>query len=499
MGFVPGYPNDIFISYAHFDNDPLIGGKLGWVDFFEDLLRKRLTGRLGKKIEIFRDPKLRHYGKFSKQLAETLSSSAVFICIISPRYVESDWCLHELSEFGKRLSNDRVIKVVKTAVDEESYNEEAKSLFGAIKEILEFRFYETDERTGRFVDLQPEIIKDDIPVFVRKIDVIAQEVVELLKKLRKEASQPAIASKTQVEGMIEILDRELVPVYLAETTQDLSPSREAIRSELGQLNCRVLPDKPLPQTATDLINAARKHLQQAKLSVHLLGAHYGVRPESEDRSVPHIQYDLATEISGDNQLIQIVWMPDGLTQLEAHQQEFVNSIKHKAPEFLRSKLEDLKTEIEKLIKPKVATGWENEVGDPVNVCLFCHQEDFNAIKPLHTHLKLHEQFKVKLPLQEPSFQHHKELLQASDAVLLYYGTGDEDWFVNVWRLIQRHVSAGRTKPILAKGIYAGKPPTTEKDLLESDELVIMRNYDDFTPESLAPFTSKIRASMGGFV
>ena len=500
MGFVPGYPNDIFISYSHIDNDPLIEGKPGWVDFFEDILRKRLRVRIGGEIEIFRDLQLRRFGKFSAQLADKLSSSAVFICVLSPRYVESDWCLHELSEFGKQVGMDRIIKVVKTAIDQQSYKPEIKSLFAEINDVLDFKFYKKDESSRLFIDLQPEVIPDHIPAFLEGVDAIAQNLVELLKKLRHTQTKSSQAVTPLPSGGIagESTDHEAVTIYLAETTKDLVASRDEIRTELQQFNCRVLPDQPLPQNAEDLVNAVRTYLRQARLSVHLIGANYGVRPELEERSVPHIQYDLAMEISRARPLIPLVWMPDGLTPQEESQQKFVNYVSDNSPEFLRTKLEDLKTEIHKKLRPDVADGWEDAEGDPVNISLFCHDQDMSSVGPLHSHLTLNELFRVKLPLKEAqSFQNHKQLLQTSDAVLLYYGTADEDWFVNIWRLIQRHISAGRTKPILAKGIYAGQPPTTEKDLLESDDLVIIKNYGQFNAESLSPFIKKIRAAKGG--
>src|SRR4029079_16376093 len=46
MASVPRYDNDIFISYSHTDNVPLIADSMGWVDFFEDVLRKRIRVRL---------------------------------------------------------------------------------------------------------------------------------------------------------------------------------------------------------------------------------------------------------------------------------------------------------------------------------------------------------------------------------------------------------------------------------------------------------------------
>jgi hypothetical protein len=133
MGFVPGYENDIFISYSHVDNDPVIEGGRGWVDFFEDVLRKRVRVRLGgEELAIFRDPQLKAYGKFSDQLAASIASSAVFLGILSPRYANSEWCLHELGEFSKKGGADRILKVVKTAIDQQAATDQAKTLLAEI-------------------------------------------------------------------------------------------------------------------------------------------------------------------------------------------------------------------------------------------------------------------------------------------------------------------------------------------------------------------------------
>jgi len=499
MGFVPGYENDVFISYAHVDNEPTIPGKPGWVDFFEDLLRTRVKVRLRGEIQFFRDQQLRSYGKFSDQLASQLAESAVFICIPSPNYVESDWCLWELEQFCKRTGGDRIIKVVKTHFDGPGLKLSTQSLLKQIEHVLDCRFYTRNESTRLIDDLLPEVNPEHIPACLQKIDVIAQNLVELLKKLHSAQPGPAPSpTAPHAAQAAAVSDQDQIMIYLAETTKDLVEERNRILSELVQFNYRVLPDQPLPQDADELSKVARNHLQQARLSVHLVGASYGIRPEGEDRSIPHIQFDLAAEVSRQAQLTQIVWLPTDLTPKDKSQQDFVANLRNNSPDYLQTKLEDLKTVIRKKLQPAMTNGWkENGEGDPVNVCLFCHEQDMNSVKPLFSHLTINETFNVKLPLKDAqSLQNHKQLLQASDAVLLYYGAADEDWFVNIWRQIQRHISAGRTKPILAKAIYTGYPPTTEKDLLDSDDPVIIRNYGQFTPNALAPFIEKIRTAKG---
>jgi hypothetical protein len=504
MGIVTGYETDIFISYAHIDNDPLIEGKHGWVDFFEELLRKRIRVRLGGDVVIFRDPQLRHFGKFSDQLASQLTSSAVFISILSPRYVESDWCLRELSEFCKQGGAGRLFKVVKTAIDKQSLEDEAKSLLAQIKDVLDYRFYRKDESSGLFTDLQPEVIPDHIPECLATIDALTQNLVELLKSLSNSLPTPASPKAPAVTSTStatsQTADKNQITVYLAETTKDLLEDRNKVKTELLQFNYRVLPDQPLPQDAEEMVTAVNNYLQQAKLSVHLIGANYGMVLEGEERSIPHVQYELAAAMSKENKLSQLVWMPQGLAPREGSQQEeFVNYVKNSSPNYLQAKLEDLKTEIRKKLKPASSDAWEDvEEGEPVNVCLLCHEQDVKSVGPIYSHLKLNESFKVKIPLKDAqSFENQKQILQSSDAVILYYGSADEDWFVNVWRLIQRQSSAGRTRPILAKAIITGEPQTTEKDLLDADDPLVLKNYGEFTPDALAPFIEKIKAGKGG--
>src|SRR5262245_229666 len=283
MGYVPGHENDVFISHAHADNEPILPDKPGWVDFFEDLLRKRVKVRLRGEIQFFRDQQLRLYRKFSDQLAEKLASSAVLICIPTPNYVESDWCLWELEQFYKRTGSDRIIKAVKTHFDEQSLKPSARSLLKQIEHVLDSRFYIRNESTGFIEDLLPEVNPEHVLVCLQKIEVIAQNLAELLKKLRAAALAPFHLSDAESSATPQPAG------YLAEPAKELEAEDNSVQSELLPFNFRVLPDQPLPLDAEELSHTARRHLQEAKLFVHLIGAKYGVRPDGDDRSIPTIQ------------------------------------------------------------------------------------------------------------------------------------------------------------------------------------------------------------------
>jgi hypothetical protein len=293
-------------------------------------------------------------------------------------------------------------------------------------------------------------------------------------------------------------DSDQLVVYLAETTKDLAERRNEIKTELLQFNCRVLPNQPLPSDAADIVDTVQASLRQSKLAVHMLGTHYGAVPESEERSIPRIQYDLARELVRDQNLTQLVWMPEGIVPSDERQQKFLAEVKNNSPEFLQNRIEDLKTEIHKKLAPEAPNVWGANDESAVNLSLFCHQRDMDSVAPLLSYLTLEKFFRVKLPLDEAdSIQGHKQLLETSDAVLLYYGTPDDNWFVNIWKLIQRQTSVGRKRPVLAKAIYAAQPPTPEKNLLRSDDPMILRNYGTFSPADLNPLIEKISLAKGG--
>lgn len=494
MAFVRGYQNDIFISYSHSDNEPTIQGMPGWVDFFEDLLRKRLRIKRRKaEFKIFRDQQLRRFGKFPEQLSDHIKSSAVFICVLSPNYFESDWCVRELTEFCAIAGSDRIIKIIKTVFDEPGSNDEVKAAYGQIKDILNCEFYTSDE-TGSPKPLEPELLPKHIPEFIEKIEVVVNNLVMLLDGLVN--LQPSHNTEAESEP-VEV--ESPITVYLAETTKDLNKTRDEVRTELLQFNCRVLPAEPLPTEADKLTEQVRDCLKAARLSVHLLGPNYGAIPEMEERSIPHIQFDLAREENRKSALSQLVWTPNGIEITDHRQLQLIETIKNDSTEFLSSRIEDFKTEIHQKLSPDSKNPWGGQSDDgSINVSLFCHEEDMQSVAPLYSYLTVSQFYKVKLPLKDAdSFQMHKELLQTSDAVLLYYGTANEDWFVNIWRLIQRQILSGRNKPVLAQAIYAGKPSTTEKSLLESDDPIIIKNFGPFTPQSLTPFIQRIKDGKGG--
>ncbi len=484
MGWLPGYENDIFISYAHDDNRPQFGSN-GWIDYFEEHLRSMAQGMLGngpqgEKVKIYRDPRLRRFGGFDEQLARSLADSAIFICVLSPNYLTSEWCKWELNEFLKHAHSSRILKAVIRPVNEQEQPEE-------IRRTLDSYFYRISESSGLFNELRPQINKEDVADYAMRLETLAQNVVELLKQIRRaqpdeSGGRPVVVNATQ----------EIV-VYLAETASDLSKERSDIKNELQQFNYRVLPDQPLPQDADELLAAVRMYLQQARLTVHMFGKKYGARPDSEDRSIPHIQYDLAAGLNKE----QLIWLPKEIVPENERQLQFVEHVRKQSRDWQENKLEDFKSEVLKRLKREPALDHAAAETEPVNVCLFFHEDDATDISPLFSHLTIKELFEVKLSREAvASPQQCKDLLQTSDAVLLYYGKSNLQWLVNILKQIRRFTALPRNKPLLAQAIYSTAPQTEEKISLAWDDPLVIHNYKEFSADVIAPFINRIRAAKG---
>src|SRR5207244_7028630 len=93
------FDEDAFISYAHLDNVELVEGRKGWVANLHRALEVRVGQLLGKKPEIWRDPKLTGNDILEHALLERLRRVTALISVVSPRYVRSEWSLRELTEF----------------------------------------------------------------------------------------------------------------------------------------------------------------------------------------------------------------------------------------------------------------------------------------------------------------------------------------------------------------------------------------------------------------
>lgn len=501
MSFLHEFENDIFISYAHIDNQPLAEGQKGWITSFHKALEIRLGQLLGSEPEFWRDEsKLRGNDYFDESIILHLPKVAVLITVLTPRYVRSDWCLKEVDEFyrlaeqtgGIRIEDkSRIFKIVKTPIPPEQHPL-------AMQQLLGYEFYQIDPTTGKprefIFNSGPNV---DIHYWA-KLDDLAYDIFQLLDTLSGQASPALKPVSPSVRGS----------VYLAETTFDLSVERDKIKRELQSRGYNVLPDRPLPLDAESFEKAVRESLSKCHLSVHLIGANYGVIPEASERSVAFLQNELASERCRATDFSRIIWMPPGLEAREPRQQQFIKYLyedpaaQHGA-EVLQTSLEDLKTVIhDKLTAPVEVRSQISVPQDnvPCRVYLINDTQDEENVLLLSDYLFDQGLEVIPSMLDGDEAQaraDHRESLLLCDAILIYYGAAGEAWLRAKLFDLRKLAGYGRTTPLLAKTIYIGAPSTPFKERFRTLEASIIKQGYDFAPELLEPFLKQISAAKGG--
>jgi hypothetical protein len=499
--------DDIFISYAHIDNQPLAEGLKGWVEILHERLKIRLGQLLGEEASIWRDRKLQGNDVFADTLVEKIYDVNILVSVLSPRYVKSEWCIRELEEFCKHAATNGggavanednklpVFKVVKTFIP---VREHPRQLQG----VLGYEFYEYDRERGRAREFSPEVVPTRDIRYWERLDDLAYDIKQLIERMHSEQKQQdAPQAKSEPAPAPSASGKT---VYLAETTSDLGAQRDQIKRELQQHGHVVLPDKELPLDAPALKQAVGEYLSRSDFSVHLVGERYGIVPEGEEKSVVHLQSELAAGRGAE--FLRIVWMPVALQPQDARQQALVESFLFghndgRGLEVLQTKLEDLKTLVQETLNREPAPAPQS-TGEAlgINLYLICDKEDLDAVTPLADYL-YNQGVDVILPATEGDeaqvYEDHKANLIDCDAVLIYYGRANEIWLRMKLRELQKVAGYGRSAPLLAKAIYLAAPHTDAKERIRERDTMQIKNYGEFSPDSLHPFVAHLRQAKGG--
>ena len=86
MSHVPSFEHDVFVSYAHLDNESAGGRTVGgWVDVFVRRLDKQVKQRLGSKaVDFWSDPKHAGNQPLTRDILTAARDSAVLMVVMSP-------------------------------------------------------------------------------------------------------------------------------------------------------------------------------------------------------------------------------------------------------------------------------------------------------------------------------------------------------------------------------------------------------------------------------
>lgn len=511
--FTRAYQVDVFLSYGHIDNQE------SWVTHLHSRLQTRLQELLGTDdVVVWRDLRLGGTDAFEDVLRQRVSGSALFISVLSPRYVASASCAKELDWFvaaaektgGLRVdTQSRLVRVVKTRLPEGMEPPNFNATLG-------YEFYESnpqDPAVFHEFDAQPGMPRFN--QFRERCDVLSQAVARMLLRMKQTAARYPVADKQQVQDIGSSKEMNHRTVFLARTTSDLELRRASIRSELTGRGHTVLPTEPLPDSGPELKAAVQKLLAKTDVSVHLLGRSYGVIPEQETSSFGELQYQLAFAQRERPGFHHLVWIPEDLQSAEDQQQLFLARVRSNADESASSKGDVFETCFESFKEglldvlsrkrelPRRPLGVKAKA-----VYLLCDQPDLR--REQLTKIKAYLRSRGH-PVELPPFQGEpeelreleEELICDTDAALIYYGAAKDAWILRKRKNLLKVLSKKVTGRDYRRALYLCTPKDEIKlDYLEAPDhhylesaafppLLVLGDCEEFQPKKLDAFLELI--------
>jgi hypothetical protein len=513
------FNKDIFISYAHIDDESLVASQKGWITEFHRALDIRLAQLLGRRPNIWRDLSLQGNHVFDQQIVSQFSQVAVMISILTPRYVKSDWCIREVNEFyatceqniGFTIQNKaRIFKVVKTPVRLDLHPEK-------IQNVLGYEFFSTDANSGRVKEYGQVFGQQSEIAYWEKLDDLANDICSFLESLEGTTStsghtpNPVAASTATIAPVIPIAvaPKQKKKIYLAESSYDTLEFRDSIKRELQDLEYTLLPNKQLPLIAPVLHTEVTNFIQEADLCIHLMGSGYGVVPEGTQKSIVEIQNEIATAQSAAKGLPRLIWMPENNVATDDRQQAFLEKLQNgkegiAGADFIISSIEDFKSIISDKLK---SLEEEKKKPEPVVVAnnasstekkskliyLICDMQDMDLIKPLEDVL-FDNGHEVVIPIfdgdESQIREDHIENLKMCDAAIIFYGNANELWLRSKMRDFLKISGYGREQPLNIKAVYLSAPDSANKQRFRSVEAEVLNGIHEVPINQLLTLLSK---------
>ncbi len=289
--YIPGFRNDIFVSYASVNNQPRFEDNPDscWISTLVNNLRKGIDEYLGRKDSclIWKDNRLLPGTSLTDEITVNLQNSAIMLMFLSTGYLESDWCQKEKEIFlealrAKNKDFSSIIIIEKQKLDE-------NDIPGELNDSKRISFWKTDIESSRSRTLCDYDLNFGKDIYWNKINDLVTALSEKIKNFKKQfETQPTIPATLPPEN-----GNKKGTIFLAEATDDLDPYREEVKRYLDQQNIRVLPDKYYPANIQEYKDTLTEDLNKSKLFVQLLSNFPGKRLQGVERGYNYLQYDHA--------------------------------------------------------------------------------------------------------------------------------------------------------------------------------------------------------------
>jgi hypothetical protein len=468
MVYVPDYHHDVFVSYAHLDDQ----GESAWVTNLVRHLDTELRQRLGTKdLRIWIDHNLDGNRPLTPEIMEAIRRSATLLLIASPSYVASEWCVRERNAFlafaRDCVSQGRIFIVRCRDIDPLALPPEFGDLIG-------FKFWTRDPDNGGVT--RPLGLTDlREPAYFASIINLGDKLAQKLKELK--AARAPGGHSSAVPGAEH--------VFLARSTDDMETREAELISYLTQAGSSILPEIWYREDDEQEFRAAmRADLDRCSVFVQLLSKLPGRRAKFADgRRFPAIQHDIAQEMG--KPILQWCELGDDPVAVgdEAHRTLLEGAWACGFEEFKRAVIEASRRKAQ---TPKSRAA---NVGVFVNA----DKADLGIARQL-SELLAQQGVESYWPIIEGSPEKVRQDLEANlnscDGLVLIYGASEPSWVRDQLRQ-GRKILSQRDRPLAALAIYFGPPPEKMELAVALPELITLDGRAGLTPLMLRQFVERL--------
>ena len=294
-----------------------------------------------------------------------LSSSLIFVSIISPSYLNSEWSRRELKAFierNKHLTGNKsfVFNIRRVPVKKDQIPADIRDV---LENVIYLEFFK-EEETGRIRIFSPDRGEELRSGFLDHIDDLAQDVYQRLKDLQTDGP-------TQTEKIISKAP-ELQPfsgasVYPSVPSPDLLEEYLEIKKDFLNRGATIRPAnilQPRPPLMREYEKQITAEMLGSKLVVHFVGSEDDQYSADEPQSLVRRQADLASLFQAEAGFTRLILLPKDVRPNTERHRSFVEQLKEttsRKVDLLRTTL-DLKTEMERILLDKPAV--EKAAGRP---------------------------------------------------------------------------------------------------------------------------------------
>ena len=222
---------DVFVSYAHVDNELLPGADKGWVTNFINGLKVHLNRKLGRRerYTLWMDYGLPGHDPVTPSINTELDTTRALLLFLSTGYLESKWCRDELGSFVDRVGIDtgRIFVVELDRIDQRP---------AALVDLKLYQFWIEDDsgKVRMLGDPQP---RADESEYYDRLEDFGRDLADKIKALQSAADQGDAG-----QGLAAV-EPPLATIFLARVSDDLEERRAEMVRYLKQVNVGVLPEK----------------------------------------------------------------------------------------------------------------------------------------------------------------------------------------------------------------------------------------------------------------